>query len=142
MAGVGLPPVLISVKDDPPLLALKNAITATTPTGKIELVTGFPPVQISAYINMYFSEVAQLSLGESRSFQILFNDEPLFDSPTTPPSDTYLEIYASGNFSSKTTLLLAPTDDSSLPPLINAMEVFQVGDAMTDGTNTDDGEKV
>ncbi|KAL8501624.1 hypothetical protein ACS0TY_020947 [Phlomoides rotata] len=131
-----------SVRDEPPALALQNGITATTPTDRIRLLTGLlPSVGIPVYINMYFSEVAQLTSTQTRSFQIVMNDQPLLDSPIIPPYDNCTEIHLTNyTLSSDTTLRLVPTDTSSLPPLINAMEVFQIGDALTDGTNSNDVE--
>jgi hypothetical protein len=34
---------------------------------------------------------------------------------------------------------LAANPDSTLPPLVNAMEVFYISDRLTDGTNSKDG---
>jgi hypothetical protein len=40
---------------------------------------------------------------------------------------------------SKTSFSLVSTLDSTLPPLINAMEVFSVSDPLVVGTNSKDG---
>ncbi|KAG8387769.1 hypothetical protein BUALT_Bualt02G0055700 [Buddleja alternifolia] len=129
-----------SAWDQPPPAVLRNAITGSSPSTRIQLLKGFSSGDVPIYLNMYFSEVTQLDSTERRSFQVLVDSEPLLDHPIIPTYSNFTELYAS-NFtvSSNTTITLVPTSDSSLPPLINAMEVFLIGDVMTDGTNNNDG---
>ncbi|GFQ06360.1 senescence-induced receptor-like serine/threonine-protein kinase [Phtheirospermum japonicum] len=129
------------VLDHPPSAVLQNAIAAVTPTGEIHLLTGLPTAQVPVYMNMYFSEVTQLDTTDTRSFQVLVNGAPLFDIPILPPYANCKEMYISNlTASSDTTFALVPTSDSTLPPLINAMEVYSIGDVLTDGTHTKDVE--
>ncbi|CAA0811927.1 Leucine-rich repeat transmembrane protein kinase protein [Striga hermonthica] len=130
-----------SVPDNPPSAVLQNAVTTTTPSGEIQLPTALPPGQTPIYLNMYFSEVTQLDTTQRRSFQVLMDTEPLMDQPILPPYGSCRELYASNlTVSSNATFSLVPTKDSTLPPLINAMEVFSIGDVLTDGTDTKDVE--
>ncbi|KAL7153749.1 hypothetical protein ABFS83_04G189400 [Erythranthe nasuta] len=129
--------------DQPPTPVLQNAVTAVTPTTTIQLLVGsFPPVGVPVYLNMYFSEVAELdATTQKRSFQVLMDNKPLLDQPVVPPYGDCTELYANNlTVSSNTSFTLVPTDDSTLPPLINAMEVFLIGDLLTDGTNAKDVE--
>lgn len=128
------------MRDHPPPAVLQNAVTSLSPTAKIQLPMGFPPVEVPVYLNMYFSEVTQLDKTQKRSFQVLMNNEPFLDQPIIPPYENTTELYASNlTVSSHTTFALVPTNGSTLPPLINAMEVFLIGDVLTDGTNSKDG---
>ncbi|KAH6814094.1 hypothetical protein C2S51_023112 [Perilla frutescens var. frutescens] len=145
--GDGLTPVAseallvdTSVRDEPPLAVVQNAVTAVIPTARIQLLMGFPSVGIPVYLNMYFSEVRELEAAtEKRSFQVVMNNEALLEEPVIPPYRNTTEVICSNiTVSSTTTFALVPSNASSLPPLINAMEVFQIGDLLTHGTNTQD----
>ncbi|KAL1558080.1 putative LRR receptor-like serine/threonine-protein kinase [Salvia divinorum] len=131
----------LSVPDNPPPAVLRNAITATTPNASIELLMGFPSTEINVYINWYFSEVTRLGPSQNRSFRI-FKDNKSFSEPIFPPYGDCVEMGVSKTaVSSKTTFSLVPTNVSTLPPLINAMEIFAIPDDMlTNGTNKKDVE--
>ncbi|KAL3625911.1 hypothetical protein CASFOL_030440 [Castilleja foliolosa] len=129
------------VLDQPPSAVLRNAVTAVTPTSEIDLLMGLPTFEIPIYANMYFSEVTQLDTTETRSFQILVNGESPFDGPIVPTYAKCNEMYISNLIaSSNTTFALVPTNDSTLAPLINALEVYSIGDVLTDGTHPKDVE--
>ncbi|EYU41392.1 hypothetical protein MIMGU_mgv11b022640mg [Erythranthe guttata] len=124
--------------DQPPPAVLQNAVTAVTHTTTIPLfVAWFPrPVGFPIYLNMYFSEFAELdATTQKRSFQVLMDNELLSDRPVVPPYGDCMELPASNLIvTSKTSFTLVPTYDSTLPPLINAMEVFYIGNLLTVGT--------
>lgn len=133
---------LVISSELPPPAVLKNAITATSPNTSIVLFMGLPSVEVPVYLNWYFSEVTQLKPNETRSFKI-FKDNKPFSEPILPPYENCTELYVSNITASlNTTFSLVPTNDSTLPPLINAMEVFFIGDELTNGTNNKDGEKL
>lgn len=127
------------VPDRPPQAVLQNAITASVASSSIILNTNFVDSDKLMYINFYFSEVTQLDSTELRSFRIFANNQS-FSKPIVPTYANVTELYAT-NFtvSSKTTLSLVPTPDSTLAPLINAMEIFYISDVMTKGTDSNDG---
>lgn len=127
--------------DAPPPAVMKSAVSAVNSTTSIQLSLGIPSGEMPIYLNMYFSEVTELdSTTQKRSFQIVMNNQTLLDEPFSPPYGNSTELYASNlTVSSNTTIELVPTANSTLPPLINAMEVFAIGDFLTDGTHTNDG---
>ncbi|KAH6810452.1 hypothetical protein C2S51_024214 [Perilla frutescens var. frutescens] len=129
-----------SASDRPPPAVLKTAITATRPNASIELLMGFPSYQMQVYINLYFSEVTQLQPNQNRSFRIFMDNKS--SDPILPLYDDCNEIHISNiTVSSKTKFSLVPTNFSTLPPLINAMEILEIGDyPLTDGTNKKDVE--
>ncbi|XP_047969289.1 probable LRR receptor-like serine/threonine-protein kinase At1g05700 [Salvia hispanica] len=131
----------ILLLDKPPPAVLRNAITATTPNASIELLMGFPSYEINVYINWYFSEVTRLGAGQNRSFRI-FKDNKSYSEPILPPYGNCVEMWVSEiTVSSNTTFSLVPTNVSTLPPLINALEIFRIPvDKLTDGTNNKDVE--
>lgn len=133
--------MVVKKVDQPPPAVLKHAVTAITPNSTIQLYMGLPPYSVSLYFNVYFSEVAQLKPNETRSLRIYENDNAPVTEPILPPYENCSEFYGINNNVSSATynFSLVPTKDSTLPPLINAMEVFFVGPVLTNGTNNTDG---
>ncbi|XP_057781676.1 probable LRR receptor-like serine/threonine-protein kinase At5g59680 [Salvia miltiorrhiza] len=128
----------IFLEDRPPPAVLKNAVTAITPRSTIDLFMRFPSRQAPVYINWYFSEVAVLARNQIRAFRVFKDDLP-YSPPILPPYGNCTQFSVSNLLaSSGNTFSLVPTNYSTLPPLINAMEVFYIGDALTDGTNARD----
>ncbi|XP_021912554.1 probable LRR receptor-like serine/threonine-protein kinase At1g05700 [Carica papaya] len=128
--------ILVNLKDNPPKEVLQNAFAAPNTSIIITLGTNLPLTSVPIYMNMYFSEVTQLSSLDKRSFKLHINGEASSDE-LVPPFGVAGEVFLS-NFSasSNTTFSLEATPDSTLPPLINALEVFTISDALTDGTHT------
>ncbi|KAL3850725.1 hypothetical protein ACJIZ3_012607 [Penstemon smallii] len=127
------------VAELPPPAVMKNAVTAVSRNSTINLNMGLPSFEIPVYANWYFSEVAQLQPNETRTFTLHVNNAST--PPFSPPYDNCSEWYISNfSLSSNDTITLVPTANSTLPPLINAMEIFSLGDALTNGTNTNDVE--
>lgn len=88
---------------------------------------------------MYFSEVTELDSTQKRSFEVFENNQSLSE-PIVPPFGNVTELYAS-NITAypNTSFRLVATPDSTLPPLINAMEVFLIHGPLTNGTDANDG---
>ncbi|CAK9169563.1 unnamed protein product [Ilex paraguariensis] len=130
----------VNVEDSPPQQVLQNAITTSNTSEYIVLGAGSPPVAVPAYLNMYFSEVTQLDQTQKRSFKVFKGNES-FSDPIIPPYGNVSEMSAS-NFTvtANTTFFLVPTPDSTLPPLINAIELFYISGVLTNGTNSKDVE--
>ena len=99
---------------------------------------GFPDQDVSVYMNLYFSEVTELDATQKRSFNA-YIDNIKSSEPIIPPYEAAKEVSANFTASANTSISLVSTTDSTLPPLINAMEVFFVSDRLTDGTNSKDG---
>ncbi|PNT06431.2 hypothetical protein POPTR_013G030100v4 [Populus trichocarpa] len=89
------------------------------------------------YMNLYFSEVTDLDTTQKRSFRIYIDNNPKSE-PIIPPYGKVTEMLINYTASSNTSFSLVSTLDSTLPPLINAMEVFSVSDPLVVGTNSKD----
>lgn len=126
-------------KDNPPPAVLKTAITNTsTPNTTINLYMGGGSDSFSFYINMYFSEVTRLNPNQTRSFYVYKDNRP-FSTPILPPYGNCTQFVATNvTILPNTTFSLVPTSDSTLLPLINAMEVFLLYEPKYDATNNKD----
>ncbi|CAB62031.1 putative protein [Arabidopsis thaliana] len=93
------------------------------------------------YFYFHFSEIQPLQANQSREFSILWNGEIII--PTLSPK--YLKastLYSVSPFVcevGKCLLELKRTQNSTLPPLLTAIEVFTVIDFPQSKTNEDDG---
>ncbi|KAL6011190.1 hypothetical protein ACLOJK_001635 [Asimina triloba] len=151
-AGVGLTAVTstaisinTSVADDPPQAVLQAALTTSSASAADSIVLSagitLPTTALPVYANLYFSEVAQLDFTEKRSINVLLNNKIMNDQPIVPIYEGVVETVLyniTADASSKLTLVSA--SDSTLPPIINALEFFTVSGVLSDGTNSDDGE--
>ncbi|KAL1544175.1 putative LRR receptor-like serine/threonine-protein kinase [Salvia divinorum] len=128
--------------DYPPPAVLRSAVTAPTRNSTIQfnlaLSTKFTS---SVYINWYFSEVARLGPNETRYFSFYKDNQPL-SKPFSPPYENCTQKYISNmTLSANNSFSLVPAENSTLPPLVNAMEVFILGDLpLNNGTQTEDVE--
>ncbi|XP_047335795.1 LRR receptor-like serine/threonine-protein kinase IOS1 [Impatiens glandulifera] len=121
--------------DQPPVAVFANAITTLSISQSIQATI---PVALSpVYINFYFSEVTQLdTTTDSRLFRIFMNNNSI-SGPISPPYGDALEMsFANLNLTSDTIFSLDATGNSTLPPIISAMEVFQVVAGLNAQTNS------
>ncbi|KAL6011192.1 hypothetical protein ACLOJK_001637 [Asimina triloba] len=99
----------------------------------------FPPTEILAYINLYFSEVAQLNLADRRWMELDVNGKMVAAALIIPPyASVEQEGIAKLPASSSTKITLSATSNATLPPLINAMEVLRISDTVANGTDIND----
>ncbi|KAJ1438657.1 Malectin-like carbohydrate-binding domain [Sesbania bispinosa] len=128
-----------TAEDHPPEPALQNAIVASSTRQYLQLINRLPTKELPIYINTYFSEVMQSAFGK-RSIQMYIDNKP-FSSPIVPPLGSVKQVYITNVTASASTLFtLQATDTSTLPPLINAIEVYTLSDALTAGTDSRDVE--
>lgn len=124
-----------SVPDNPPQVAVKNALTtafssAGSLKGTLALNGNLDSTPVPVYVNLYFSEMDVLDDTDKRSFKVYLGSgtEVIYSSTEITPSYgrvTELSIY-NIMASSSTSIRLTSTSDSMLPPILNAMELFQV----------------
>ncbi|XVF68671.1 hypothetical protein PTKIN_Ptkin11bG0020100 [Pterospermum kingtungense] len=130
----------VSLDDGPPQAVFQNAFATNSTSMSITLGTNLPTTEVPMYMNMYFSEVSVLDSTQKRSFELYIDGKPN-SNPIIPVYGAAKEMYlANYTASSNTTFSLVASSDSTLPPLINALEVFTISDVLTDGTNSNDVE--
>ncbi|XP_077214328.1 uncharacterized protein At1g24485-like [Tasmannia lanceolata] len=125
------------VPDKPPIPVLQNAVTPAESSSSIILLTNLPSTPIPIYITMYFAEMSQLDPTANRSFEI-YADNQQTSAPIIPQYQVATEFtFTNSTASSNTTIALVATSDSTLPPIISAMEVYVVG-PLSNGTDGND----
>ncbi|KAA8549545.1 hypothetical protein F0562_001437 [Nyssa sinensis] len=120
-------------------------IPALAGNGLLQVTSDFNPILINVSTGdnppqaVLQNAITTSSTSQKRSFRVLRNNQSISD-PILPPYGGVSEwTFSNITASSSTTFSLVATADSTLPPLINAMEVFYINlDKLTDGTNSND----
>ncbi|KAI9087396.1 hypothetical protein K1719_030716 [Acacia pycnantha] len=122
-------------EDQPPLAVLQTAAISTS--WGIDLNTGLSDTSQPIFIIAYFSEVTRLPSNETRSIKVEID--------LVPYSQLSLLLSCIGAAHHKrdcefkrTRVTASANESSTLPPLLNAYEVYTISGALTDGTNSDD----
>ncbi|KAL8236533.1 hypothetical protein R6Q59_017614 [Mikania micrantha] len=123
--------------NNPPMGILQNAATVGSTSDALLLGT-VSPTDTLVYIIMYFSEVSNLDSTQTRSFRI-YESSSAVQLPISPPYGSVV-VRSISNYTvdSVTNISLVATVDSNLPPLINAIEAFNISGVLTDGTDNSD----
>ncbi|KAL0696686.1 hypothetical protein Bca4012_063866 [Brassica carinata] len=94
-----------------------------------------------SYIYMHFAEIQNLKANETREFNITYNGGQRWFSNFRPPNFSITTIFNPRAVSSpdgKFNFTFAMTSNSTLPPLINALEIYKVLDLTLLETNQDE----
>ena len=89
---------------------------------------------------MHFAEVVKLRANESRSFNITINGELWNDEPLSPRYLLTDTVYSTTALTGgKYVFSILKTGNSTLPPIINAIEIYTVKDLPRSETDQQDG---
>ncbi|KAF1859547.1 hypothetical protein Lal_00010131 [Lupinus albus] len=113
-----------TVVDNPPQAAMNNAVTTPDKDHQILYHLFIPHKEVPLYINTYFSEVTKDAAG-ARSIEIHVDSNPVYG-PIAPPFGSVEEVYIKKSLSQDTSLAFVARPDSTLPPILNAIEVYQI----------------
>ncbi|XP_068344326.1 probable LRR receptor-like serine/threonine-protein kinase At4g29180 [Pyrus communis] len=125
-----------------PLEVIRTAATPQNASEPLNLYWNTTDMNARFYVFMYFAEVEKLEKNQSRKFKISWNGSPLFG-PFTP---RYLQADVISNSRALVgkdhEISLHKTEDSSLPPILNAVEVFQVMQLVESPTYGEDDDAI
>ena len=123
-------------------------VTAATPKSMGDLdfswqiPSDHPDNSSGYYVYLHFAEIQKLPSNQSRQFNIFHNGEFL-SGPYTP---LYLQAetlyFPTRLIEGKNTIVLSKTANSTLPPIINAWEVYSVKQFPQSETDQQDGEQI
>ncbi|KFK35822.1 hypothetical protein AALP_AA4G041700 [Arabis alpina] len=121
----------VNVNNDyqPPEIAMVTASIPTDPDEPMNITLVGVERTVRFYVFMHFAEIQELNANETREFNIMYNDKHIYG-PFRPLNFTTSSVYtptevvadANGQY----TFSLQRTGNSTLPPLLNAMEVYMV----------------
>ena len=117
--------------------------TASTPinvSAPLELSWDTENATSEYYIYMHFSEVVKLKADQSRSLNITINGKHAYG-PFTPEYLQTITVYTPSilEMAQKHDILISKIENSTLPPIVNAIEIYSVIDLSQSGTDKQDG---
>ena len=126
---------------DVPSAVMQNAATVNGSRIDFSWSPSDPSVNISSsyFFVFYFSELQNVQSNEVRQFDIIINNKTWNTQPYTPPflfADSFSGIVQ--GLASYSVSLVA-TKNSTLPPILNAMEMYLVEPITEVATNPGDG---
>ncbi|VVB00534.1 unnamed protein product [Arabis nemorensis] len=121
----------VNVNNDyqPPEIVMATASVPTDPDEPMNITLVGVERTVRFYVFMHFAEIQELSSNETREFNIVYNDKHIYGpfrplNFTTTSVFTPTEVVADAN--GQYIFSIQRTGNSTLPPLLNAMEVYMV----------------
>ncbi|MED6174844.1 hypothetical protein PIB30_072880 [Stylosanthes scabra] len=124
----------------PPAVVMSTAATPANSSASLDLMWEPNNVGEQYYVYMHFNEVQKLAANQTRSFNVTMNGKFWFG-PLVPAYQSTTTIYSPSAETGATsyTISLFRTEKSSLPPIVNAIEIYLVKDFSQLETHQDDG---
>lgn len=107
---------------------MRTAATPTNSSSSLEFKWNPDEVTSQYFAYMYSAEIVKLQANQTRVFNVNLNGQHLFGplSPIYLSTRTFYSETALYDPDGKYVVSLASTENSTLPPLINAFEVYKV----------------
>jgi hypothetical protein len=123
-----------------PAIVLSTAVTPVNANTPLQFYWDSDNRDDRYYFYRYFNEVEKLAGNETRAFYMTINGDRLYG-PVIPKYQTAFTVYTSDAFTGakRYQISLFKTEDSTLPPILNAIEVYKVKDFSQSETQRDDG---
>lgn len=124
----------------PPPVVMQSAGTTENTSTSLDFFLDITDSSLKFYVYFHFAELQKLEANQTREFNISFNGDNWFG-PLRPEylsSDTIITPTAldtGGNYS----FSIYSTESSTLPPILNALEVYSVVEFLQFETDKSDG---
>lgn len=127
---------------EPPVVVMSTAATPTNTSAPLQFYWDSDDVKDQYYIYMHFNEVEKLTTNETRAFNITVNGKFWYDGPMIPEYKITSTLFSPSALTGATRYLfsLFKTETSTLPPILNAFEIYIVKDFSQSETAQDDGK--
>uniref|UniRef100_A0A7N0TWH6 non-specific serine/threonine protein kinase n=2 Tax=Kalanchoe fedtschenkoi TaxID=63787 RepID=A0A7N0TWH6_KALFE len=125
----------------PPVKVMSTAITPKNASRWLEFYWS-ANIQTQYYIYLHFAELTKLTANQSRQFDIYLNDT-IFYTGFTPAYLSVTTIYTPKSYTGTWfNFSFRMTDNSTLPPILNALEIYTLNLVPQMETNTTDVEVI
>ncbi|KAJ4823976.1 hypothetical protein Tsubulata_047415, partial [Turnera subulata] len=129
----------------PPSIVMSTASTPKTASEPLEFSVDIEDPNLQVYFYVHFAEIAQPRTNQSRQFNITINGK-FWYGPVVPDYLYTTTVYSRGPWiGGKFDFSLFKVGGSTLPPLINAIEVYyavELSQSRTDQTDVDTVENI
>jgi hypothetical protein len=128
------------IQFQPPSIVMSSAATPVNGNDSLEISWQSDDASSEYYMYMHFAEVVKLEANQSRSFNITLNDK-FWYGPQAPDYLSANTVYSTSSItgSGKYEFSLFKTENSTLPPIINAFEIYSVKYLEQSETDQEDG---
>lgn len=124
----------------PPVMT--SAATPINASAPMEFNFSPPDDTTQFFVFLYFAEIQKLQPNQSRAFQVLLNGKPWTNGLISPPYLEGIVSYSTAPLTGGTyDFSLVKTPDSTLPPFLNAVEIYRVIDFSQSPTDERDGKR-
>ena len=120
-----------------PAIVMSSAATPVNASAPLQFHWNSDNVNDQYYLYMHFREVEELAANETRAFNFSVNDKFQYG-PVTPYTTIFSRKPMTG--AKRYQVSLSKIENSTLPPIINAFEVYKVKDFSQSETHQDDGK--
>lgn len=122
-----------------PSIAMRTASTPINASASMDFFWESPDTSTEYYVYLHFAELQQLKANQSRAFNINLNGNYWFG-PFVPKYLSTITVFSrssltGGNYN----FSLVQTENSTLPPILNAIEIYSLIDLSQPETDGDDG---
>ncbi|KAL4625878.1 hypothetical protein ACB092_05G057100 [Castanea dentata] len=124
----------------PPSVVMSTAATPINDSASLNFNWEPEDATSKYYIYMHFAEVVKLKANQSRSFNVILNGEHWYG-PYVPDylwTSTLYSKYALTSTGGQYAFSLVKTENSTLPPIINAIEIYSVKNLLQSETDQED----
>ncbi|GMY34473.1 LRR receptor-like serine/threonine-protein kinase IOS1 [Fagus crenata] len=126
----------------PPSIVMSSASTAINTSAPMTFNWVPPDNTTQYYVYMHFAEIKELQANQSRIFNISLNGKP-WGGPIIPTHLQSTTVYSPSALSGgKYEFALYKIEQSTLPPLINAIEVYTVVQLLQSQTDQKDADAI
>lgn len=124
----------------PPPVVMQSASTPKNASKPLDFwLDTHNDTSLSFYVYLHFAEIQQLQANESRQFNISLNGQH-WHGPFTPNYLSTTTVFSPSILSGGTyRFSLYKTENSTHPPILNALEVFSVKEFVEPQTDQNDG---
>ncbi|KAM5579268.1 LRR receptor-like serine/threonine-protein kinase IOS1 [Rosa sericea] len=122
-----------------PTIVMNTAITPKNANSSIDISWEPPDDTTQYYIYMHFAELQQLKANQFRAFNINLNGQ-YWSGPIVPPNLSTYTVYtqSASTPAANNRFSIFKTENSTLPPIINAIEAYTLKDFSQLETDEDD----
>ncbi|XP_058006438.1 LRR receptor-like serine/threonine-protein kinase IOS1 isoform X2 [Hevea brasiliensis] len=127
---------------DPPSSVMTTAVTSTNATEPLSFSIGIEGSASQYYTYMHFAEIAILQANQSREFDVYLNGQKWYG-PIFPRYLSTNTIFTRSALNGgKFQFSLNKTGDATLPPLINAIEIYTVLELLQPQSDQEDVDAI
>ncbi|ONI15689.1 hypothetical protein PRUPE_3G055800 [Prunus persica] len=122
----------------PPSVVMSTASTPKDPSDSLSIIYVLPDINAEYYSYLHFAEVERVN--QSR-FQYIFRNGRRTFGPFAPPRYLSYTVYSTGAWSSYAqyaNISITRAENSTLPPILNAFEIYMVKKFIEEETSQED----